>query len=86
MMSFHLFEGVWNAFFFRHSKKILACDQIDEGLEFDKRPGNQELILGHILLCHQEGKTVLPRDLTEIVGCTSESLRLMLRGAEKGVF
>ena len=67
-------------------KKILACDQIDEGLEFDKRPGNQELILGHILLCHQEGKTVLPRDLTEIVGCTSESLRLMLRGAEKGAF
>ena len=67
-------------------KKILACDQIDEGLEFDKRPGNQELILGHILLRYQEGKIVVPRDLTEIIGCSSESLRLMLRGAEKGRF
>ena len=67
-------------------KKILACDQIDEGLEFDKRPGNQELILGHILLCHQEGKTVTPRDLVKSSVVASESLRLMLRGAEKGKF
>ena len=68
-------------------KKILACDQIDEGLEFDKRPSNQELVFGHILLCHQEGADVsLPRDLTELIGCTPESLRLMLRKAEKGRF
>lgn len=67
-------------------KKVLACDQIDEGLEFDKRPGNQELILTHILLCHGEDKIVVPRDLTDIIGCSSESLRLMLRRAEKGRF
>jgi hypothetical protein len=67
-------------------KKILACDQISEGMEFDKRPSNQELAFGHILLCHQECRRVVPRDLTELLGCTPESLRLMLRKAEKGKF
>lgn len=63
--------------------KILACDQIAEGLEFDKRPSNQELIFSHILLCHEEAQRVVPRDLTEVIGCSSESLRLILRKAEK---
>lgn len=67
-------------------KKILACDQIVGGMEFDKRPSNQELVFGHILLCHQECRRVVPRDLTELIGCTPESLRLMLRKAEKGKF
>ena len=31
-------------------KKILACDQIVGGMEFDKRPSNQELVFGHIAL------------------------------------
>ena len=64
--------------------KILACDQIAEGLEFDKRPSNQELIFSHILLCHEEGQRVVPRDLTEVIGCSPESLRLILRKAENG--
>ena len=44
-------------------RKVLACDQIDEGLEFDKRPSNQELIFGHILLMYEEGRRIVPRDL-----------------------
>lgn len=67
-------------------KKVLAVDQIAEGLVFDKRPSNQELILGHILLRHEEGRTVVPRELIKIIGCSPESLRLMLRKAEKGGF
>jgi hypothetical protein len=67
-------------------KKVLACDQIAEGLEFDKRPSNQELVFGHILLMHEEGKNVVPRDLVRLIGCSSETLRLMLRKAEKGGF
>ena len=67
-------------------KKILACDQIAEGLKFDKRPSNQELVFGHVLLCHQECRRVVPRELTDLIGCTPESLRLMLRKAEKGKF
>lgn len=67
-------------------KKVLACDQVAEGLEFDKRPSNQELVFGHILLMHEEGKSVVPRDLVRLIGCSSETLRLMLRNAEKGGF
>ena len=67
-------------------KKVLAFDQISEGLEFDKRPSNQELIFSHILLTHFEQRKTKPRDLTELVGCSSESLRIMLRRAEKGGF
>ena len=36
-------------------RKVLACDQIDDGPEFDKRPSNQELIFGHFLLMYVEG-------------------------------
>lgn len=64
-------------------KKILACDQVTAGLEFNKRPGNQELIFGHILLCHDESRMVVPRDITDTIGCSPESLRLLLRRAEK---
>jgi hypothetical protein len=67
-------------------RKILACDQIAEGLEFDKRPSNQELIFGHILLMYEEGRRVVPRDLVSLIGCSAESLRLTLRGAERGGF
>ncbi|MBL6642111.1 MAG: hypothetical protein ISP38_04230 [PS1 clade bacterium] len=67
-------------------RKILACDQIAEGLEFNKRPSNQELIFGHILLMYEEGRRVVPRDLVNLIGCSAESLRLMLRGAERGGF
>ena len=66
--------------------KVLACDQIAEGLEFDKRPSNQELALGHILIMYEEGRRVVPRDLVNLLGCSSEGLRLMLRSAEKGNF
>jgi hypothetical protein len=67
-------------------RKVLACDQIDEGLEFDKRPSNQELIFGHILLMYEEGRRIVPRDLVTLIGCSAESLRLTLRDAEKGGF
>ena len=66
--------------------KILACDQIAAGLEFDKRPSNQELIFGHILLMYEEGRPVVPRDIARLIGCSAESLRLTLRRAEQGGF
>jgi hypothetical protein len=66
--------------------KILACDQISESLEFDKRPSNQELIFGHILLMYEEGSRVVQRDLESLIGCSAESLRLTLRKAEQGGF
>jgi len=66
--------------------KILACDQISESLEFDKRPSNQELIFGHILLMYEEGRRVVPRDVARLIGCSAESLRLTLRRAEQGGF
>ena len=52
-------------------RKILTCDQIAEGLEFDKRPSNQELIFGHILLMYEEGRRVVPRDLVSLIGCSA---------------
>ena len=67
-------------------RKVLACDQIAEGLEFDKRPSNQELIFGHILVMFEEGRSVVPRNLVDLIGCSAESLRLVLRNAEKGGF
>ena len=67
-------------------KKILACDQIAEDLVFDKRPSNQELIFGHILLSYEEGQPATPGDLVNLIGCSPESLRLMLRKAEKGKY
>lgn len=63
-------------------KKVLACDQIAEGLTFNKRPGHQELIFGHILLSYEEGNPATPKDLTRLTGCTPETLRVLLRKAE----
>ena len=59
MMGFHVREDR-NDFLFRQCKENLKLATKSQKTVFDKRPSNQELIFGHILLSYEEGQPMTP--------------------------